>query len=288
MAQKHAMEEELRLEQQQEQHAQDNAARAAARATARSYRTTPTRAQSADSKLLRNSYKIWQKPHDFASMFTGNKQYVKRSLDADARYFDKMKKHKPRFMWIGCADARLSADQIISLQPGEIFVHRNIGNQTHDFSLLSSVEYAVRYLKIKDIVVCGHYDCGAINAALSGEDHGMLSHWITNIRDVYRLHHKEIDALATPLARANKLVECNVLEQAIHLFKNNTVQEFQQKHGWPRIHGVTYDVGKGLLKEIKTDFRSLIKPHKHIYKIKPTATPATTTTTTEEKEEDED
>ena len=152
---------------------------------------------------------------------------------------------------------------------GELFVHRNVANLciNTDYSLLAVLTYAVEVLEVTDIIVCGHYNCGGVNAAMQNEDHGLLSHWLHHIRDVARHHMDELNTIKDKKARFRKLVELNVQEQCLNLFANPIVQRKQATDGQPRIHAWVYDVETGLLKDLGIDFKSEIKRFKDIYRV---------------------
>src|ERR1700730_14362231 len=152
-----------------------------------------------------------------------NKSWAANVKEKDPEYFERLSHlQTPEFLWIGCSDSRVPADKITGTQPGEIFVHRNIANMVvhTDVNLLSVLDYAVNYLKVKHVIVCGHYGCGGIKAAMDNKDYKpVLNMWLRNIKDVYRLHSRELDAIADPEARADRLTELNVRGQVMHLAK---------------------------------------------------------------------
>jgi carbonic anhydrase len=180
--------------------------------------------------------------------------------------------------YIGCADSRVPANEILGLGPGEVFVHRNVGNQVigSDLNVLSSIEFAVNFLEVKHIIVTGHYDCGAVHAALTKQDLGLLENWIRPIRDVYRIHHESLDMLSDPGLKHRRLVECSVVEQCLNVFKTGCVQKKRKeyrannpdsKYAYPMIHGMVFDPKEGLLKKLPVNFKNLVRNYQHIYDL---------------------
>ena len=166
------------------------------------------------------------------------------------------KQQTPELLWIGCSDSRVPAELVVNAQPGEMFIHRNIANQviSTDFNCLSVLQYAVNVLHVKHIVVCGHHDCGGIKAALGKQNSGLLitNKWLMHIKNVYRLHQKEIDCLATEEQRVNKLFELNIIEQVHALSHTSIIQDAWNKHNSPTIHGWVYGLSDGLLNTLIT------------------------------------
>jgi len=158
----------------------------------------------------------------------------------------------PEYLWIGCSDSRVPANQITGTKPGEMFVHRNIANMVvhSDMNLLSVLSYAVDILKIKDVMVCGHYGCGGVLAAMGNKQYGLIDNWLRHIKDVYRLHSSELDAIADENQRARRFVELNVIEQVHDLGKTSIVQNAWEKGQELNIHGWVYDVADGLIKDL--------------------------------------
>ena len=157
----------------------------------------------------------------------------------------------------------------MGLKPGEVFVHRNIANlvNTLDLNAISAIQYAVEHLKVKHIIVCGHYDCGGIKAAMSPENLGLLNPWLRNIRDIYRLHRIELDAIADEKERNNRLVELNVQEQCINVIKLACVQERYIVDEYPIVHGWVFDISTGKLKDLNLDFKNILKDIQEIYNL---------------------
>lgn len=171
--------------------------------------------------------------------------------------------------YIGCSDSRVPANEIMGLEAGEVFVHRNIANLVPnlDINVMSVINYAVRHLHVKHIIVCGHYNCGGVKAALTPADLGILNPWLRNIRDVYRLHEKELDQIADESARYNRLIELNVEESCRNVIKTAAFQQSYLEHGYPMVHGLVFDLRDGLLKDLKFDFEKTLEDVKKIYSL---------------------
>ncbi|KAF2267721.1 carbonic anhydrase [Lojkania enalia] len=169
----------------------------------------------------------------------------------------------------GCSDSRIPAEAITGLGPGEMFIHRNIANLVcnTDLNVMSVVNYAVRHLKVKHIIVCGHYGCGGVKAAMTPQDLGLLNPWLRNIRDVYRLHEKELDDITNDERRYDRLVELNVVEQARNIAKLAAVQQSFKKNDFPVVHGWVFGVKDGLLKDLKIDFENMLTDIQKIYNL---------------------
>ncbi|MEZ4453792.1 MAG: carbonic anhydrase [Nannocystaceae bacterium] len=185
-------------------------------------------------------------------LLLANKAWAAGRVAADPDFFHRLcAQQAPEFLWIGCSDSRVPANEITGTAPGEVFVHRNIANVVvaTDLNLLSVLHYAVDVLKVQHVIVCGHYGCGGVRAAMSACSHGPLDHWLRNIKDVYRLHRDELDALE-PAQREARLCELNVREQALHLTRTALIQESWRKRGAPWIHGWVYALGDGVLREL--------------------------------------
>ena len=191
---------------------------------------------------------------EYEKLLIENKSWAAEMLKADPAYFKKLSQlQTPEFLWIGCSDSRVPANQITGTQPGEIFVHRNIANMVvnTDSNVLSVLEYAVNHLKVKHIIVCGHYGCGGIKAAMSNHDYKqVLNMWLRNIKDVYRLHREELDAIQNEDLRVDKLCELNVKEQVMHLAKTSIVQRAWKHEQRPDLHGWVYGLKDGLINPI--------------------------------------
>jgi carbonic anhydrase len=176
-----------------------------------------------------------------------------------------------KYRYIGCSDSRVPANEIMGLEAGEVFVHRNIANlvANTDLNVMSVIHYAVRHLKVKHIVVCGHYNCGGIKAALTPADLGILNPWLRNIRDVYRLHEQDLDQIKDDKQRWNRLVELNVIESCKNVIKTADIQQSYMQHGYPIVHGWVFDLQDGLLKDLNVDFDKTLQDVKKIYNLAP-------------------
>jgi carbonic anhydrase len=193
----------------------------------------------------------------FEKLLLENKAWAEEKKMVDPDFFSEMAKSQtPEFLWIGCSDSRVPAEIIVNARPGEIFIHRNIANQVieTDFNSLSVLQYAVSVLQIKHIIVCGHYNCGGIKAALAKQrgDLVITNKWLMHIKDIYRFHRKEIDSLATEEQRINRLVELNIIEQVHTISHTSIIQNAWQKYHRPVIHGWVYGLSDGLLNPLIT------------------------------------
>lgn len=189
----------------------------------------------------------------YEKLLLENKTWAKEQQENDPDFFKRLAAQQaPEFLWIGCSDSRVPADKITGTEPGEIFVHRNIANLVvnTDLNLLSVLQYAVEVLKVKHIIVCGHYGCGGIKAAMTQHHFGIINHWLKNIKDIYRFHRDEIDALPTEEERVNKLTELNVTEQIFNLAKTSIVQSAWKKEKRPQLHGWVYGLHDGIIKPV--------------------------------------
>jgi len=194
----------------------------------------------------------------YKKLLLGNQKWVEEKLGEDPEFFKKLANgQSPPVMWVGCADSRVPANEITNTAPGEVFVHRNIANVVDhtDMNMLSVLDYAVQILKVKHVIVCGHYGCGGIKAALGNQQFGLIDNWLRNIKDIYRLHQKELDALKNETLRENRLVELNVIESAYNLCKTSTVQIAWNKGQKLHIHGWVYDVSNGLIRDLDVTVR---------------------------------
>jgi carbonic anhydrase len=189
----------------------------------------------------------------YEKLLLENKAWASEKIQDDPEYFQRLAQiQTPEFLWIGCSDSRVPANEITGTQPGEIFVHRNIANMVihTDLNLLSVLEYAVNVLKVKHIIVCGHYGCGGVKAAMTRHSLGIINKWIRNIKDVYRYHRDEIDSIPDETKKVNRLVELNVQEQVINLAKTSIVQSAWKYDQRPAIHGWVYGLQDGLINPI--------------------------------------
>jgi carbonic anhydrase len=186
-------------------------------------------------------------------LLLANRAWVQEKLDLRSDFFDQYREHQtPEFLWIGCADSRVPAEEITGAGPGELFVHRNIANLVvhTDFNALGVIQYAVQVLKVKHIVICGHYNCGGIKAALSHDNVGMLNKWLWHIKDIYRFHREELDEIKDMRARLDRLSEINVIEQAQNIAQTSFVQTCWREEQRPQIHGWIYTLSSGIIKEL--------------------------------------
>jgi carbonic anhydrase len=193
---------------------------------------------------------------------SGNKKWVQEKLKKDPEYFDRLSKgQRPEVLWIGCSDSRVPANEITNTNPGDVFVHRNIANMVvhSDMNMLSVLDYAVNILQVKHIIVCGHYGCGGVKAALDNKQYGLVDNWLRHIKDVYRLHSKELDAITDEQEKFNRLVELNIIEQVFDLSKTSIVQNAWRTRNEPLVHGWVYDLKTGLIDDLEVTFHSKSK-----------------------------
>jgi carbonic anhydrase len=194
----------------------------------------------------------------YKKLLENNKKWVADQLAIDSAYFDKLaNSQNPEYLWIGCSDSRVPANQITGTSPGDIFVHRNIANMVihSDMNMLSVLSYAVEVLKVKHIIVCGHYGCGGVLAAMENKQFGLIDNWLRHIKDVYRIHFKELDALTDKKERTDRLVELNVIEQVQDLGKTSIVQNAWKREQPLHLHGWVYDVKDGIIKDLDVNFK---------------------------------
>ncbi len=210
---------------------------------------------------------------DFNRIFENNEKWIADKLALNPTYFEELAKgQSPEFLYIGCSDSRVTAEDLMGVKPGEVFIHRNIANQViaTDNNVNSVVQYAVEHLKVKHIIVCGHYECGGVKAALNPSDMGQLNSWLQTLRDVYRFHRAELDSISDLQKRFDRLVELNVREQCINIIKIDHVQRAWYKTGYPKIHGWVFDVKTGKLIDLKLKMEEEFKEVRSIYDLKPT------------------
>ena len=202
-------------------------------------------------------------------VFANNEKWIQDKLNLDPEYFEKLSQgQNPEFLYIGCSDSRVTAEDMMGLKPGEAFVHRNIANLVNnvDLSVMSVLNYAVRHLKVNHVVVCGHYNCGGVKAAMQPADMGILNPWLRSIRDVYRLHRTELNAIEDMDSRYDRLVELNVQEQCVNLIKTAAVQEAYRKRGLA-VHGWVLDIRNGKLTDLKINFEKELGSIIEIYNL---------------------
>lgn len=204
----------------------------------------------------------------YHKLLDGNRKFVDETMKSDPKFFERLASaQSPKTLWIGCADSRVPANQITSTLPGEIFVHRNVANVVvhTDLNCLTVVEYAVSVLKVEEIIVCGHYGCGGVLSAMTGKHFGMLDNWLGHIKDVYRLHRKELDAISDETERGRRFVELNVIEQVLNVCKTSSVQMAWQNGDFPHVHGWVYDLANGVIKDLQVDLLAEQEGLRNIY-----------------------
>jgi len=202
-------------------------------------------------------------------IFENNKKWVEKKLNLDKNYFKDLNKGQtPEILYIGCSDSRVTAEDLMGVEPGEVFVHRNIANlvPSIDLNSQSVINYAVKYLKVTHIVICGHYSCGGVKAAMQTEDMGILNPWLRNIRDVYRHHQKELLEIENIDERYDRLVELNVVEQCFNVLKLAQVQKAFRTRKM-ELHGWVFDIYTGELIDLSIDVKSMLKEIDEIYKL---------------------
>jgi len=208
-------------------------------------------------------------PDLYNNIFENNKRWVAEKNEKDPNFFNKLSKgQSPPILWIGCSDSRVPANEITGTEPGEIFVHRNIANMVvhTDMNMLSVLDYAVNVLEVKHVIVCGHYGCGGVNAALENKQVGIIDNWLRHIKDVYRLHKTEIDSIQDPELKSRRMVEVNVQEQVFDLSKTSIIQNAWAQNRSVQIHGIVYDVSNGILKDLNLNISN--NAHlDHVYKL---------------------
>lgn len=203
-------------------------------------------------------------------IFENNRKWIESKLSQDSDFFQKLAKAQtPKYLYIGSSDSRVTAEEIMGVKPGEVFVHRSIANvvNTLDMSSTAVIQYAVEHLKVKHIIVCGHYHCEGVKAAMAPQDFGLLNPWLRNIRDVYRLHQVELDTIENEGKRYDRLVELNVLEQCINVTKMACVQERYILEEYPIVHGWVFDLRTGKIIDLEIDFEKVLKDIQKIYNL---------------------
>lgn len=206
----------------------------------------------------------------YEEVFENNRKWVEENTGRDPDFFKRLARAQtPDFLFIGCADSRVPANEIMGLDPGDVFVHRNIANLVvnTDLNAQSVIEYAVAHLDVQHIVVCGHYGCGGVKAAMQAADLGVLNGWLREIRDVYRLYQEELEGIDDEDARYRRLIELNVQEQCINVIKTAVVQKTYLGTRHPEVHGWVYDIGSGLLRDLKLPFEDILSKVREIYDL---------------------
>lgn len=207
-------------------------------------------------------------PYD--QILENNRLWAEARLRQDPDYFTTLAKEQtPDYLYIGCSDSRVPADVIMGVEPGDVFVHRNIANvvANTDLNVAAVIEYAVVHLKVKHVIVCGHYNCGGVKAAMQSQDLGILNPWLRNIRDVYRLHKEELKAIEDEGARYGRLVELSVVEQCINVVKTAAVQQCYLRSGYPVVHGWVFDLPTGMIKDLQINFEEQLAAIQEIYNL---------------------
>lgn len=207
---------------------------------------------------------------DYKEIFENNKRWVEEKKRTDADFFTHLVQgQNPDYLFIGCSDSRVTAEELLGAQAGDVFVHRNVANlvPNNDYNSAAVVEYAVHYLNVKHIIICGHYFCGGVKAAMENKDMGSLNPWLRNIRDVYRIHAEELHAITDETKKYNRLVELNVQEQCLNVLKMSTVQNSIQKGDGPQVHGWVFDMGSGYLIDLKIDYEKVLSSIVSIYDL---------------------
>lgn len=195
----------------------------------------------------------------YKKLLDNNKEWVAKSLEKDPEFFSRLANgQQPPILWVGCSDSRVPANEIIGAAPGEVFVHRNIANMVlhTDMSMLSVLDYAINVLKVKHVIVCGHYGCGGIQAALTNKHIGLIDNWIRHIKDVYRFHQDELNAIEDEKAKFDRFVELNVFEQVYDLAKTSIMQSAWDREQEVHIHGWVYDVRDGLINDLNITLKN--------------------------------
>jgi carbonic anhydrase len=210
------------------------------------------------------------KSEKYDRIFKLNKAWLEGKNEEDQQFFKNLyDEQNPEFLYIGCSDSRVPANTITGLDVGDLFVHRNIANvvSNNDMNIMSVIQYAVEELKVKHIIVCGHYGCGGVKSAMEQKSYGLLDSWLRNIRDVYRHNYHELSVITDEKTRFDKLVEMNVREQVENVIKTSYVQKSYNKNGFPTVHGWVYDMKSGKLNDLDINFESCLKEVQKVYKI---------------------
>ena len=195
----------------------------------------------------------------YKKLIENNREWVAKKTAQDPDFFNRLSKgQQPPLLWIGCADSRVPANEIIGADPGEVFVHRNIANMVvhTDMNMLSVLDYAVNVLKVKHVIVCGHYGCGGVAAAMTNKHIGLIDNWIRHIKDVYRFHSEELNAIEDEGTRLNRFIELNVFEQVLDLAKTSIIQAAWERGQEVHLHGWVYDIKDGLVKDLEVTIKN--------------------------------
>lgn len=206
----------------------------------------------------------------YEQIFDNNRRWAASKKEGDQHFFEQLaESQSPEILYIGCSDSRVSAEEMTGIQPGEMFVHRNVGNiiPSTDPNSAAVIDYAIKHLRVKHVVVCGHYNCGGVKAAMQAKDMGILNPWLRNIRDVYRLHMDELNAITDEEEKYKRLVELNVQEQCINVIKTAALQKAYLQQGFPSVHGWVFDLHSGELIDLHIDFESILSEIRQIYDL---------------------
>ena len=206
---------------------------------------------------------------DVEKIFRNNEKWIAEKLALSPDYFTELSRvQSPEFLYIGCSDSRVTAEELMGIEPGRAFIHRNIANMviSIDLNVMSVLHYALTYLNVSQIVICGHYNCGGVKAAMQAVDLGILNLWLRNIRDVYRLHKEELNAIEHEDKRYDRLVELNVQEQCINLLKTSDVQNAVKQRAI-KVHGWVFDMRTGRLIDLKINFKEILEHIMEIYRL---------------------
>lgn len=203
-------------------------------------------------------------------IFENNKKWIEKQMRENSEFFkDLAREQNPDYLYIGCSDSRVTAEEIMGLRPGEAFIHRNVANLVNnvDLNVMAVINYAIRHLHVKHVIVCGHYNCGGVKAAMVAKDLGILNPWLRVIRDVYRLHKPELDAIADTQKRYDRLVELNVEEQCVNIIKTAALQLSVARNGFPKVHGWVFDLHSGRIIDLKIDMHGILENIREIYDL---------------------
>lgn len=206
----------------------------------------------------------------YQQIFENNQKWIEQKLGTNNSFFSELARDQnPDYLYIGCSDSRVTAEEIMGVGPGEVFIHRNIANlvPSVDLNVMSVINYAVKQLKVKHIIVCGHYNCGGVKSAMIPKDLGILNPWLRNIRDVYRIHKEELNAIEDERKRYDRLVELNVEEQCINVIKTAVVQLRYAQEGYPQVHGWVFDIHTGKIIDLNIKFETILNNIRDIYDL---------------------
>lgn len=206
----------------------------------------------------------------YNQIFENNKKWVEEKTNQDKSFFENLyKEQNPHFLYIGCSDSRVPANEITGLDIGDIFVHRNVGNVVsgNDMNVLSVLQYSIEVLNVRHIIVCGHYGCGGVKAAMEKTSFGLLDNWLRNIRDVYRFHEDEMKNITDEKQKYDRLVELNVIEQCINVIKTSYLQKNYIKYKYPIVHGWVFNMKSGYLKDLNIDFENILAKVRELYNL---------------------